>query len=211
MTAYFPDQYGILLHQLRLIGDSEPMAVTMGVRVPDTNAVPLADVVSAAHIAFGDNMIQNLSNQYSLFSTELRLWVDGPSTTSDPVVYAYTSNYTGLNQAGPLPQNSAVLFHKRTARAGRRGRGRFYLPGILEAGVSAVGGLDSGSINAYQAGATAYLARFGVGNLGAVEPVLIHSFDPLAGPPVPSQLVPDRITSLSVDPVIATQRRRLRK
>ena len=102
-------------------------------------------------------------------------------------------------QAGQgLPPNVTYLIRKQTARGGRDGRGRMYLPGpninsVLEGGVvhpTAISDL------------TVAMQNFNA-DLGSVsiEMYLLHSVPITA---------PDAVTFLSCDSVIATQRRRLR-
>jgi hypothetical protein len=98
-----------------------------------------------------------------------------------------------------LPQNCATLIRKTTALAGRRGRGRFYLPPITmdEFATSKAGVIASSSLAAMQLAANAWFDHG--------EPfVILHDS-------LPSSLAPTPITSFVVDGRIATQRRRLRR
>lgn len=97
----------------------------------------------------------------------------------------------------------ALLLRKLTTRGGRRGRGRVYLPWMLaEANVTEIGVIPSGGVTAAQTAADAWLtALVGLPDVDAM--VLLHSTGN-----TPTGL-PDVVTSLTVDPVLGTQRRRL--
>lgn len=100
-----------------------------------------------------------------------------------------------------LPQNCAVIIRKN--RVGRRG-GRMYLPGVDEALVQPNGSIDAAQVTTYQTAATAlFNAITGIPGIGGPQ---------FIGKLVPSNAhsQPVGIDSLTVDPVIGTQRRRLR-
>ncbi len=201
MTLQIPAGFGQVIHSLLLTGDPEPMAVTYGVQMEGQAPTDAQDTVGDLHAAFASTMLTIPHQVYSLRQTELRYVV----AELGPVQVALAVDIVTAGGTGsPLPQNSAVLFHKRSASAGRRNRGRFYLPGMSEGAVDATGRLAAADVTAFNNIAANFLA--GVRASGSVaEMVILHSLGiSPTGPPAV-------VTSLLTDPVIATQRRRLRK
>jgi hypothetical protein len=204
MPTIIPVSHARVIHSLTLVGDPEPMAVTYGVIYGPE--VDLQAATNEMHDAMGDLVGQILPTAYVLGSTE----VHARFTAGEPLsVLVHAVDRPGTGVSPVLPQNSAVLIHKRTTRAGRRGRGRIYMPGVIEGSCANNGVLDGAHRASLQNIWTAFLARFGAaGPLGDVNMVLLHNGPLLSeGDPL---YEPTLVTSLFVDPVIATQRRRLR-
>jgi hypothetical protein len=110
---------------------------------------------------------------------------------------------TALGGAGgaSVPANVAALIHKRTARGGRRGRGRMYLPWwIQESDVDERGAISSTTIGFMNTALATWLA-----DLAADGCPMVVLHDPGRTPAG----APDVVTSLTVDPIVGTQRRRL--
>lgn len=123
----------------------------------------------------------------------------GPVATGPSALYSDVHN--GGISGECAPPSVAFLVHKNTAFGGRSGSGRFYIPGVPEAGVT-VGGALAGTYQAdVQADMDGFVAAQTAGDLPLV---LLHSDDSPAPNPYP-------ITSLGVDAKVATQRRRLRR
>jgi hypothetical protein len=186
--------------QVRLVwtlsGDLEPFNTLFGVsNDSDVSAAAVAqNVADAFVIAFSGS---EMATGSSLQRVDAQLGQDG----GEGPVGTSIQNYIGTSGGACLPQNCAGLIHKRTALAGRKGRGRMYLPSFFlpEASIDSIGALNSAlvtnltnSINSFLSGLTTE----------GVPMVLFHESSP------PS---PTLVTSLQVDPIIATQRRRLRK
>jgi len=99
------------------------------------------------------------------------------------------------------PPNVALLVQKVTSLGGRAGRGRQYWPGFPETQVDGAGNIDGSFLAVAQGVFDDWHAKLITDDL---EPVLLHGADsPIS--------LPTAITSLVVAPVIATQRRRLRR
>jgi hypothetical protein len=125
----------------------------------------------------------------------------GTDGTGDLVYVLTTTVNGGASITNALPPNCAVLIHKSTARGGRRGRGRMYLPWtVLEANVDEVGVLTSTVITSHNAAVSSWQAAL---SSGGNPLVLLHAPGKTATP------APDPVTSMSCDRLIATQRRRL--
>lgn len=213
MTLYIPPGYGHVIHSLKLDTDAQPMAVTFGVKIsPAVTTTTLAqDVTDACATIFHDDVLPHFSSHYSLLQTEMhyRFETDLPTDPTRVAVGALSG--AGGSSDQPAPQNCAILIHKRTSHAGRRGRGRLYLPGPLEASVDQAGVIQpSPYLASLQTMANTWNSDIdGVADLDG-HMWLLHSTTPAI--PVPTDLpVPYEVTSLIVDPIIATQRRRLRK
>lgn len=102
------------------------------------------------------------------------------------------------------PPNTSVLVHKNTETTAGKRKGRLYLPGAPEAEIDEDGMLSTTLKTAW----TTALNDFFAGLSGAAdnELVVVH----FAGPTDATGEV-SVVTSLTVDPKMATQRRRLRK
>lgn len=121
----------------------------------------------------------------------------------EPLAMTGTSSANGGSAANRLPSNAAVLVVKQTARGGRRGRGRMYVPWRAEeANVDELGVIDAGNVTGMGAEFDAFLSAL---ETGSRSMVLLHDADGVTAPGSP-----DVVTRLLVQPVIATQRRRLR-
>lgn len=204
MTLVIPAGYAHVVHSLLWTGDPEPMAVTYGVKLtaagvdaPDTIAGDLA-------AAFVAQPLTNMNSLLTLVSTEAKINV----VETEPEAYELgisTTGGAGGEAATCLPQNSAYLVHKRTGVGGRIGRGRMYIPGVHEAAADNLGNVSSGEIGEWNTKLTAWLAAI-VAKPTIDYMCLLHDSEGIG-----AALLPYQVTALTLDPLIATQRRRLRK
>lgn len=185
---------------LALDADSEPIVNTFGLHLTDASnaSVALANSVMLEYAAAWQGLI---SSQYQVMQCVLYGFNGlGPSE----VIVSTEAPVRFINDVGPLPQNCAALVRKRTDMAGRRGRGRMYLPGIQEASVSPTGIISGALLAQLQPAADDFLA--GLEAIVGVEGmVVLHRSEGAGVEPAPTPVV-----SLQVDERIATQRRRLR-
>jgi hypothetical protein len=123
-------------------------------------------------------------------------------TGTGPLVFDYFPGtvVTGTRTGSPMPVNVSMLARKTTGQGGRRGRGRSYWPPMFigEAEVSGNGVIDSDRLATINAALASTLDALGTALFPAV---LLHS----------DGGTPDPITSWSMENVVATQRRRLRR
>lgn len=152
----------------------------------------LSGAAVALHLAFADAWENGICNSVHLEETRVK---QGPNATGP--FYAHQEVIPMAVTGSQLPPNVALLVEKRTELGGRSGRGRFYIPGLPESDVDAAGVIVPANVVGFQAAADAFLA--------AVEGIatgmfLLHS----------ASSDPTRVTDLTIDPVAATQRRRLR-
>lgn len=104
---------------------------------------------------------------------------------------------TGTNGQLPPPPNACLLIRKASATGTRHGRGRMYCPPYFE-GVSTIspeGSIDASHVASLQADWQQVISRFNAGTTSSTLAIL-----PLG----------TAITNLTVQSLMATQRRRLR-
>jgi hypothetical protein len=118
------------------------MECTFGLRNPSEVAPgTLATSIIAAWVA------RWLPVQTGLITLASVLVKNGPNDTGAQAEVA--SGQPGTAAVSGVPPNVALLVNKVTAVGGRKGRGRMFVPGILEANVDAGGIISGGSISTY--------------------------------------------------------------
>lgn len=128
-----------------------------------------------------------------------------------------TQNFSGevaKNQAGGLnltgtPPNTAILASYASVRKGSRGRGRNYWPGILpEAAVDERGVITPTNVTAFGVALTAFFDQVEADPAGINHAIAQTDTPGQATPP----LLPwPAVVSRVVQPIAATQRRRMRR
>lgn len=100
-----------------------------------------------------------------------------------------------------MPPNVAAMLRKRSARGGRRGQGRMFLPWVLADGdVDDVGNISSGKVSTINSAAGQLILDLAT---AALPMVILHD-DGISAPGVPNL-----VGTLTVDSLVSTQRRRL--
>jgi hypothetical protein len=125
----------------------------------------------------------------------------------DPVVLLGVTTFVGTSSSEKVCSNVALLVRKRTAAGGRRNRGRYYWPWMLsDSAVDEIGQISGGDVTGLQAAHSAFLTAVGAtsGSVPGTPMVILHSTSGLSVPAAPTA-----VTSVVIDPVVATQRRRL--
>lgn len=143
----------------------------------------------------GSNFTASLSNQVAISTMLIKV---GPTETGPMAEFA--CNYPGGVGGEPVPPNTAILVKKSTALGGRKAQGRYFLPGAVESSVSAGGIISQEFIADYQEAQDGFLTA--LTNLNSAM-YLLHSKGEADVPPY-------AVMKLSVQPTVATQRRRLR-
>jgi len=200
MPLIIPASHAQVIHSISLAGDKEPMAVTFGIELATGAPVNLNDVAQSLHNAFDTEVNKIPHSAYALEATEVR---SGTTAGSVGGIGLHVERFACRGTGAPLPQNSAILVHKRSGLPGRRARGRLYLPGMSEGAVTATGAIDPPSVGAFTTIFTAWLGLI-VGDPLIERMVILHS------PGVSAVVPPTPVISLVCDPIIATMRRRLR-
>lgn len=179
------------------VADPEPMTTLFGFDYTASNPDP--NVIADTFFTFltGTNGMLQLSTVSSGVTI-------GPFRVAVNTAGGLLSGVGALSGVGtsavaPPPNNCSWLLQKRTARGGRKGRGRSYLPPVQldETNVSSTGVVGIATRNAFQTRVNLFRTDALANSL---ELVLLHS----------GAEAPDALTSLIVDSRIATQRTRLR-
>jgi hypothetical protein len=183
---------------LKFVLDSfiRPSYVTFGVNPTDTDPDLVAGEVLATCFLAG-SLNSQLDSNVRITECVARLGTDG----AEDLIGLATSTAVGGRTGGSVPPNVAVLVHKRTARGGRRGRGRFYLPWYCsDNDTNEDGTLLAAAVTAMQNA----VIKWNSDLVASGNPmVILHSPGrTTAGPP-------DPVTGIVVSNVVATQRRRL--
>lgn len=113
------------------------------------------------------------------------------------VVRSNSVNVAGGNGGAAMTPQVCYLVRKTTELAGRSNRGRMYLPGVTEVEVDPSGLVSPAISGDLTAALAAWVADMATHD---AIPVLLHN----------SLEAPTEISSLQVETVVATQRRRLR-
>jgi hypothetical protein len=138
--------------------------------------------------------------------------VDTSDTGDEMVELPLTQPNPGLLAGDSLPNQNAVVVGLRTGTKGRRRRGRFYLPGIVETS-STDGMLTGAQLTAVQGLAQGVINFYGPTGSETDYRAVVYSpptppFKPKVAPPVHTDTIVTQITAHDIDEVIRTQRRR---
>lgn len=149
----------------------------------------------------------NLLNVGNLWATDIMpevnsIWtfirfeaaIAGGTIVSDP-----RSDAGGGGGNAMTPQVS-YLFRKNTVHPGRHGHGRMYLMGCDETSVDGSGKVSSGKQTGLQTAMDTFLSDMAT-LVAPILPVLLH-YDTTS---------PYAISSIAIEPIVATQRRRLKR
>lgn len=195
--AILPPGFISVLMPIQRSGDPEPYAVTWAfdprIEIDDPQAV-----ANAVQTNFVAHWASSFPNDCVLGPAYVQIGQDG----GDPTVGTAASTGTGSNTSEFAPQNCALLIQKRSVFGGRRNRGRCYFPVITETAVNEIGELSLTQVNSYQTIADAWLEDYNDPDTGFGPMVILHTSPPST---------PTVVTTLRVQRLIATQRRRLRR
>jgi hypothetical protein len=195
-----PPGFGLWTFYLQHAGISHTALVTLGFSVA---APPYTQANNdAAHTAWVLAMQPLWDAEVTFTKTAALIGNDGPLFR-----FETTGSGTGSRTAQTVtPPQTTYLLTKATGLAGRRYRGRMYLPFVSETGTQQTGQLESAESTILAARATALETGLVGGTTGSGGLFLLHSESPLSATPDPTL-----ITNLSAGAFVATQRRRLRR
>lgn len=179
----------------RVDGDPEDMLVTFGVDLAQVEPDPLA----AAENCFEEytaSPLQYLSSAVSVSRVDVEIGGLAGST----ITTYQTTAVAGARGASMLIQNTAYLVQKRTGGVGRGKNGRAYLPGVPDDKVNNVGVVSVLELDEIQAALDVFLTNM----VAAGYDLVVNHQE--SSPLYPATLV----TTLVIDPVCGSQRRRLR-
>lgn len=203
MALIIPPGFLHAVYELRLSGDPELIVVTCGHEIDSGSGASGAQSADDLFLAFASNLMPSMSNEYTLEAVTSYVGQDGGPPL---VVGSSASAVVGGSADLVLPQNCAYLVRKRTDAAGRRGRGRMYIPGVDESNVDERGNILPAHVAAWQTAFNNWLDDLTTA-VGArlYPPVVLHRSEGIGVEPPPTP-----VTSFVVESIIATQRRRLR-
>jgi len=152
------------------------------------------------------NIRSHLDSQVTCLKPTIRLG-DGSDTPYEATASGATQ--VGLVAATFAPPNVSLLVKKLTARGGKKNRGRTYLPfSMPTADISENGTVSGGMVGVWQGNFDDFLSQLDTD----ATPMVIKNqlFDtPLPPHFVEHVTIGERVTSMEVETLIATQRRRL--
>lgn len=195
MGVEVPTGYGMSVYRWRCAGILEDACVTLGYEPGgSTDAEEHADELHAALLASGLITNTNMCAGWSYQGT-----VTYYQSATGVFQGGAGSVVIGTASSAPMPANCCFLVNKLTARGGRKGKGRMYLPACYggEHLVEPTGVVSSALVTSTQTKLTAWYNAIVA---GAANPVLFHS----------DGSTPDTILSFSLATTIGTQRRRIR-
>lgn len=212
MSTPIPDGYYRVKIRFRLTSDPEEMIVTLGLRDNEPGNRELDPAAEAVYDAWlGAFPADKCVSSYALVGVDIYRGVDGGDTEQG----THNLVIQGTDVGAPPPSNCAILVKKNTAKSGRKNTGRFFIPPayINEGSITPTGHLATENIQALQSYCNQFWA--GLNDSGqpvgqpptSFTPVILHSLKKDQPPPAAP---PTDITSFSVEPLIATQRRRMR-
>lgn len=122
-------------------------------------------------------------------------------TGGENIVVSGILDSTGADSQSSAPPSVAVLVNKITARGGRRGRGRMFVPwAVNTADVNEAGLIATAAVNNLEAAFGDFRTCLSVSD---VDMVLLHN-DGISDPGAPNA-----VTQVQVEALIGSQRRRL--
>jgi len=179
---------------MSLTGDQEPMVCTMGAEITLGGPFLQAEA-DAIHAAWGDNILPVTASDYSLVVTKIRY-----NLGAGIQVIEATGPVASAGGFSGAPPNVSWLARKRSSLSGVKHRGRMYVPGVVESGVTNTGHVIPGTLAVYQAALDGLLADL-LASVRVNKLVILHS----------DVTAPTEIISLTADTLVATQRGRLRR
>jgi len=193
------DHTGQISFVMSSLGASGELICTMGFQTDNTDGQEVADKAWERWVNW---MVPTMSSHSYFHSTRVLIHLAGNLESWE----AFGSGIqAGGAPADMVPNNCAVLVQKRTAFAGKKNRGRFYMPGVSTSRVNSADDpsqLTSGALTAYQGAVDGLFTDLQDSVDGdPIIPVILH--------PSPSTTV-TAISALSVSSRLATQRGRMR-
>lgn len=194
MPTIIPPGFGIVAHEYEYdgtAGASGPSIVTYAVNVGIGGGQAVLDtcVEYWGSVAEGIN-----SADVSVYRSTLKV---GPNATG--ATFENATILAGAETGASVPPQVAGLVRKSTGLGGRANRGRFYMPHLSQSVVDARGTIGSVALGDYNTVLATWLS--GLEGEG-INVFILHS-DPGASDPT-------EVTAVSMQPLVATQRRRVR-
>lgn len=197
MSLAIPPGYGLAALNFSSSTGTQPFVTTIGVGLANWGG-DFVDAANAVFAAYATTMMGATDNDLTLSSVTLSVGQDGPGGSVDSDATPVPGTSTGTF----APVAMAPVVRKTTNVLGRRGRGRMFIPGVIqESGVEPDGRLTTTFRNQLQGLCDNFFAELTT-NDPSLAPYLLHS-EGLATEPT-------LITSLTVTPVVGWIRGRIR-
>lgn len=192
--SVIPSGYSELSMEFDIPGDAGPAIVVLGLQPPGATSIDdqADDLETILNTTPG--LKTSLASAVEISRFVLR-FTSSPGVTE---IVERTLGYPGLQAGATSPPQVALLVQKSTGIAGRKNRGRMYVPGLVDTGVEDDGRLTSVYQGQWQTGITAFGNSL---STAGYLPVILHTS--AADTPTPVQ-------QFIVASKVATQRRRLR-
>ncbi len=206
MPTVIPPGYAEIAIQLRHAGDPQSWYNVSGYDVSAFGG-DMVEMGTSALLAFSA-WIDHFPTTLTVVGADVTLGQDGGPPSKQFV--GNTQGATGGKSQAMLPQNCALLVQKNTALGGRRNRGRAFIPSVLQDDwVDNVGAITPAARNELQTVADQWWEFMNESEppFNNIPMVILHGSE---GAPIQAAEDPTPVTGFSVDPVISTQRRRLR-
>ena len=203
MAVVIPVDFAQATLNLRHADAGRDCSVVLGLSAVGATAAEVFETVETAWFA---ELAPHTDSQVTLDTVSVRI---GPSTGSEPgLSVTFDSGAAGTDGGTSLPSNTALLVRKYSVFGGRANRGRNYWPFMVEsAEADELGVITSLTVTSLQTAFTDFFGLLGSGN-GATTAlcpaVILHD----ENSPVSD---PRTVTAVSVDSLLATQRRRMRR
>lgn len=199
-----PPGFAQLSIPMRHTGLSRAAVVTFGIEYSEADT-PYANILDWVLQQWGETLGATVDSEVTQGPIEGRFGVTG----GEPIGIVGTDTFTSISVDARPPAQVALLIKKSTNRGGRRGRGRMFLPwAVNETSVSELGVVEAGTLSDFQDAADAFLLAIGTasGEDGPNPMFLLHvQSDEQSTTPG----VPNVVSALEVQALVATQRRRL--
>ena len=197
-----PPGFALCSYELKHSSMSRSAFITFGCDPSSADPNAVAALLATSFSTPG-SLFACIDANVQLQSTRVSMGTDG----GEDLVGASTILVACSRSISSLPANCATLVHKLTARGGRRGRGRFYIPWTATATSTAENGtLLAADITAVQNAVNTWRADVAT-RVGPL--VLLHRPSALGTQRPTTPGPPNDITDMRVDALVATQRRRL--
>lgn len=192
----------IVTQRLTRSDQSHVCQLTMGL-ISGAGGVPGQTMINTFQTQFNSHLAVNLDNEVT---AQAPTGILGDGTNVGLFYQATGATQAGTANFVALPPQVALLVKKLTATAGKKGRGRWYLPWALaQSNVNQAGLINGGTVIAdTNAGLSAFLTAMRAAN---VLPCLVHRV--YAGKAVTNLKIGPEITSMVCETYVATQRRRM--
>lgn len=192
--AFIPVGFAELVFHINLANDLEDMLCTIGIEV--TDAVTPADLLTFMNDRAWTPLFEAaMTEDYTVTKLVALVGQDPPP----PVVVEKELNLPGNTTTDPVTSNTSLLVKKTTGVGGRANRGRMYVPGAPAVKVAPNGSVESAFRGDIQDDLDDIIAAAPADPFGGY--VVLHTDD---------SVEPTPITNLTLEAVVATQRRRLR-